>query len=87
MDQYAEMLFIINNANMGDEDAWKQLTQRLPSRLSTEWKNYCDMDLHTQLFLQILSCFNVDNMMDLIEKKVGSSGKQTMRKKLRSLLQ
>ena len=34
----------------------------------------------------MLSCFNVDNLMDLIEKKGRTSGKQTMRKKLRSLL-
>ena len=47
VDQYAEMLFTINKAKLGDAKKWKELIRRLPSRLSNEWESYCDIDLHT----------------------------------------
>lgn len=76
------MLVIIKENYQSD-----QYTRKLPSSMKQEWKSICDMDMHTQMFLQMVSCFNLENMMDLIEKKVGLSGKQTQRKKLKSLLQ
>ena len=58
----------------------------MPKSLKDEWERVYDMDVHTQAFLRLLSNFELSNLMDLVEMKVGNYKVQTMRHKLRALL-
>ena len=69
VDFFAKMIFTINQSwreSKNGNSHWEIVQSRLPKRISDEWKSHINMDMHTQMFLHILSHFNTENIVNLI---------------------